>query len=131
MNRTLIVCLFLFLLGGCEPPAKVSSPPNILFIFTDDQRFDMLGVERPELKTPVMDRLARTGTRFTQAFVTTPICAASRASFLTGTVERTHGYTFGTPPLFWDDRGWFGLVSGNSQSGYTFLYDIVPTMLAD
>ena len=29
----------------------------------------------------------------------------------------------------WDDRGWFGLVSGNAQNGYDFLYDIVPTML--
>jgi endoglucanase len=29
----------------------------------------------------------------------------------------------------WDDRGWFGLVTGSSSSGYSFLYDIVPTML--
>lgn len=77
----------------------------------------MLGVERPELKTPVMDRLARSGTRFTQAFVTTPICAASRASFLTGTVERTHGYTFGTPPLTeqWTDASYPLLLR---QAGY-------------
>jgi len=31
----------------------------------------------------------------------------------------------------WDDRGWFGLVSGSAQTGYTFLHDIVPTMLAE
>ncbi|GAB5409121.1 MAG: hypothetical protein BalsKO_14860 [Balneolaceae bacterium] len=31
----------------------------------------------------------------------------------------------------WDDRGWFGLISGSSQEGYEFVYDIVPTMLAD
>ncbi len=35
------------------------------------------------------------------------------------------------PHSAWDDRGWFGLVTGNSQSGYEFLYDIVPTMLED
>lgn len=37
--------------------------------------------------------------RFRNAFVTTPICPASRASIFTGLTERTHGYTFGTPPV--------------------------------
>jgi len=73
--------------------------PNLLFIITDDQRFDMMGNVTPHLVTPVMDRLAAEGVRFENAFVTTAICAASRASMLTGMVERTHGYTFVTPPL--------------------------------
>jgi arylsulfatase A-like enzyme len=46
-----------------------------------------------------MDHLAREGVHFRNAFVTTPICAASRASLLCGLVERTHRYTFRTPPL--------------------------------
>lgn len=37
-----------------------------------------------------MDKMAEEGVRFTKAFVTTPICAASRASFFTGLYERTH-----------------------------------------
>ncbi len=49
--------------------------------------------------TPVIDSLAARGVRFRNAFVTTSICAASRASILTGLYERTHRYTFGTPPL--------------------------------
>jgi arylsulfatase A-like enzyme len=80
-------------------PAPAGPRPNLLFITTDDQRFDMLGVVHPFLETPNMDRLAAAGVRFENAFVTTPICAASRASLLTGLVERTHRYTFGTPPL--------------------------------
>ena len=46
-----------------------------------------------------MDRLAQQGIRFDNAFVTTPICAASRASIFTGLYERKHGYTFTKPPL--------------------------------
>ncbi len=74
--------------------------PNFLVVVTDDQRFDQLGAAgHPHLKTPVMDRLAARGLRFENAFVTTPICAASRASILTGRREGRHGYTFGTPPM--------------------------------
>jgi arylsulfatase A-like enzyme len=46
-----------------------------------------------------MDALAALGVQFEQAFVATPICAASRASILTGLYEHTHGYTFTKPPL--------------------------------
>ncbi len=74
--------------------------PNIVFFLIDDQRNDTLGCAgHPILKTPVIDSLAADGVRFRNAFVTTSICAASRASILTGLVERTHGFTFGTPPI--------------------------------
>ena len=96
--------LFLFVLvvltfSGCVEENAPDSPPNILFIITDDQRFDMMGNVTPYLHTPAMDWLAEHGARFEQAFVTTSICAASRASLLAGVVERTHQYTFRTPPL--------------------------------
>jgi len=72
-----------------------SEKPNIIFILTDDQRWDALGSSGNEvIHTPEMDRLADEGIYFRNAFVTTPICAASRASILTGRYERTHGYTF-------------------------------------
>ena len=74
--------------------------PNIVFLLIDDQRNDTLGCAgHPVIKTPVIDALAVEGVRFQNAFVTTSICAASRASILTGLFERTHGYTFKTPPL--------------------------------
>ena len=69
--------------------------PNIIFILTDDQRWDALGIAGNSIiQTPEMDALAKSGTYFKNAFSTTPICAASRASILTGLYERTHGYTF-------------------------------------
>lgn len=82
------------------PQSTITTKPNILFLLADDQRYDALGCAgHPIIKTPVIDTLASEGVRFLNAFVTTPICAASRASILTGLHERTHGYTFGTPPV--------------------------------
>lgn len=74
--------------------------PNIIFILTDDQRFDALGYAgNTIIQTPEMDKLAQSGAYFKNAFATTPICAASRASILTGLYERTHKYTFQTGPI--------------------------------
>ena len=65
--------------------------PNIIFILTDDQRWDALGcMGHPFLKTPSMDRLAKEGVMFANAFVTTSLCSPSRASFLTGCYAHTH-----------------------------------------
>ena len=81
--------------AGVEP-----NRPNILFLLIDDQRNDTLGCAgHPIIQTPVIDSLAGEGVRFENAFVTTAICASSRASILTGLHERTHGYTFGKPAL--------------------------------
>jgi arylsulfatase A-like enzyme len=88
------------LVGAASPLPAREKKPNILFILSDDQRFDALGCAgHPIVKTPNLDRLAARGVRFRNSFVTTPICAASRASILTGLYERTHKFTFGTPPL--------------------------------
>jgi arylsulfatase A-like enzyme len=85
---------------GCATKTGPAARPNLLFILTDDQRFDALGCAGNSIiRTPNVDRLAGEGVRFDHAFVTTPICAASRASILTGTYERTHTYTFTKPPL--------------------------------
>ncbi|HEO70765.1 MAG TPA: DUF4976 domain-containing protein [Candidatus Hydrogenedentes bacterium] len=81
-----------------------ASRPNIVFFFVDDQRNDTLGCAgHPIVRTPNVDRLAAQGVRFENTFVTTSICAASRASVFTGLTERTHGYTFGTPPIRKED----------------------------
>ena len=73
---------------GSEQAAR---RPNIIFILTDDQRYDAMGcVGHPWLKTPNMDRLAKEGVMFENAFVTTSLCSPSRASFLTGCYAHTH-----------------------------------------
>ena len=80
--------------------AQQSNRPNIIFILTDDQRFGAIGyVGNPLATTPEMDRLAREGTYFDHAMVTTPICAASRASLLSGVYGRSHRFDFTSGPI--------------------------------
>jgi N-acetylglucosamine-6-sulfatase len=77
------------------PTELLASPagrPNIIFILTDDHRWDCMGVMgHPFLQTPNMDRLAAEGVLFENAFVTTSLCSPSRASFLTGQYASVHG----------------------------------------
>ncbi|MCB9880680.1 MAG: sulfatase [Planctomycetes bacterium] len=80
--------------------AQEGRPRNVLFILSDDQRHDQLSCAgHPIVETPHLDALAARGMRFRRAFVTTPICAASRASILTSLYERTHRTTFRTKAM--------------------------------
>ena len=84
---------FLSAAGAWTLTARAAQPrPNIVFILTDDQRWDgMSCAGHPVLKTPNMDRVAREGALFRNAFVTTPLCSPGRASFLTGQYAHRHG----------------------------------------
>jgi len=71
---------------------SVQERPNILFICTDQQRYDALGCYgNPHIKTPVLDRLAAEGVLFEQCYVQNPICSPSRASLMTGRYPHGHG----------------------------------------
>ncbi|MFM9081960.1 MAG: sulfatase [Opitutaceae bacterium] len=92
MRRLLAAAL---LITGAAPrvalAADAGRPPNILFIFSDDQRHDTLGsAGHPIVRTPTLDRLAADGVRFRNAFVTTSVCWVSRAVVLTGQWARSH-----------------------------------------
>jgi arylsulfatase A-like enzyme len=73
---------------GCGPvaAAEASRPRvNLLFLITDQQRFDALGCAgNPVVKTPNLDRLARQGVRFQKAYTACPVCVPARTSILTG-----------------------------------------------
>lgn len=75
--------------------AASAAQPNVIFIKTDDQRYDSLSMTgHPVTKTPHIDRLAEEGVFFENAFITSPICGPSRANFFTGQWERKNRHGF-------------------------------------
>src|SRR5262245_44149622 len=61
------------------------SRPDILFIMTDQQRFDTIAaLGNPHIYTPNMDQLVRRGIRFSNAYATCPVCVAARYTIRTG-----------------------------------------------
>jgi len=106
-------------LASASPLAKKTGAPeklNFLFILTDDQRWDALSIAgHPFLKTPNLDWIARTGARFTNAFVTTSLCSPSRACFLTGKYAHIHGVTNNITPWREQNTAYLELMK---QSGY-------------
>jgi N-acetylglucosamine-6-sulfatase len=81
-----------------RPGAK---PKNILFILTDDHRYDAMGFMKAQDfgDTPTLDRLAREGVHFRNAFVTTALCSPSRASILTGLYAHQHKVVDNNHPI--------------------------------
>lgn len=72
----------------------VDQRPNIIFLLADDMRYDALGCTGNSLAaTPNLDTLAAQGTNFRNAYVTSAICAISRASIFTGQYAKRHGIT--------------------------------------
>ena len=70
----------------------MSQQPNILIIMSDDQGPWAMGCAGcPDIRTPRLDRLAESGTRFTNFFCASPVCSPARASFLTGRIPSQHG----------------------------------------
>jgi len=100
MNATtrLIICAVLFSVLSTAASAA-SKKPNIIFILTDDQRFDELGILNPLLHTPNMDAIANEGVHFENAFVTTALCSPSRATILTGQYANTHRVVDNNAPI--------------------------------
>lgn len=80
------------MLAACSAALAAQERPNIVFILVDDLRWDDLGATgHPFVKTPHIDRIAREGVMFRNAFATTVICSPSRANILTGLQTHTHG----------------------------------------
>ncbi len=89
MKHPLLV--FIFVVMASSSAAVAATKPNLLVIFTDDQTFRAIGYNDPQMKTPHLDALAKRGLIFDNAYVASPICAASRASMMSGVFPQQHG----------------------------------------
>ncbi len=77
-------------LHAARKSGNKSQRPNILWICTDQQRYDTINaLGNKHIRTPNIDKLVETGTAFTHAYCQSPICTPSRASFLTGMYPST------------------------------------------
>jgi N-acetylglucosamine-6-sulfatase len=88
----------LLLSAACGRTQQSTAPhkrPNIVFVLTDDQRWDAISIEGHSgpLQTPNIDRLGHEGVYFRNAFATTSLCSPSRASIQTGVYAHVHGVT--------------------------------------
>jgi arylsulfatase A-like enzyme len=83
---------FLLLFALVASTSAAERRPNVLFILTDDQRWDTISLnDRSQVKTPNIDQLGKEGVYFRNAFCTTSLCSPSRASILSGLYAHAHG----------------------------------------
>ncbi len=89
MKRALFLLVVLAFLPSCaQSPAD---PPNIVWIFSEDQSDDYGPYGESLAKTPHIDKMAAEGAMFTRAFVTAPVCSPSRSALVTGMYQTTIG----------------------------------------
>ncbi|HEX8915479.1 MAG TPA: sulfatase-like hydrolase/transferase, partial [Humisphaera sp.] len=74
-----------------SPALAADRPPNVVLIFCDDMGYADVGCYGGRTKTPNIDRLAAEGARFTDFYVSTAVCSASRSAILTGCFHRRVG----------------------------------------
>jgi len=109
-------CSALLLGGATISNAKTKQRPNIIFILTDDQRFDAMGCAgNPLIRTPNIDSLAARGVRFDHAYVTCAVCSPSRAACLTGRYGSANGVTTLDRPL---NKGELTFAHFLARAGY-------------
>jgi len=102
--------------GRASGPAR---PPNVIFILSDNHRWDAMGLAgHPFVRTPALDRLAREGLHFENAFCTTPLCSPARASFLTGRYAWRHGVQNHAERAIWREDHVTFLELLKSGAGY-------------
>lgn len=126
--RVVLVLVAFNLIANAKPTAvsagqlasEQSAPveqPNILFIMTDQHRWDCLGANgNSVIQTPHLDALAKDGANFTHFFVQAPVCVPSRASFFTGRYPHSHRNRVNYTPL---DRNEVLMQARLRQAGYT------------
>lgn len=91
---TRIYSILIFTLCAAATHVEANTRPNLIVILSDDQGYHDVGFNgSPDIVTPHLDRLATDGVRFTDGYVTFPVCGPSRAGLLTGRYQDRFGFT--------------------------------------
>ncbi len=94
----------------------VEKRPNVLWFFTDQQRFDTIAaLGNPVIRTPNFDRLAREGVAFTSAYTPSPVCISARCSMIYGQYP-LHTGCYENTIMPQDDRP--SIMAALTQAGY-------------
>ena len=85
--------------GAETPPGAAQRPPNVVLIVADDLGYAELGVQGcTDIPTPNIDGIASRGVRFTNGYVSCPVCSPTRAGLLTGRYQQRFGHEFNPGP---------------------------------
>jgi len=88
---------------ACLTAQGEERPPNVVIVLTDDQGYQDVGCYgSPDIKTPNLDRMAAEGMRFTDFYVGSCVCTASRAALLTGRYPEK----IGVGGVYWPNKPW-------------------------
>lgn len=114
--------------GIVRPVAAQQAPaagrPNVVIFLADDLGVADIGAQgrSADVRTPNIDSLARNGTRFTDGYVTCPVCSPTRAGFLTGRYQQRFGHEFNPGPSrpenFGLPKDQVTLANAFKQNGY-------------
>jgi arylsulfatase A-like enzyme len=106
-KRIVLGLSLLLMAAGAQAETK---KPNVIVIVADDLGYTDIGAQgiAKDVKTPNIDALAKDGVRFTNAYVSCPVCSPSRAGFLTGRYQERFGHEHNPAPEL-ENRGKFGL----------------------
>ena len=103
-NKSYLFLAILFLIG-LSVFSQTNKKPNLLFIITDQQRYDALSIAgNTVLETPNLDRLAKQGAYFKNAYTPVAVCGPTRSCILTGTTIGTNGVTTNDKTYYYKDE---------------------------
>lgn len=100
LSNLLVICSFVLTVSACkekastkiiETESKTEKRPNIIFLMDDQHRYDALGMLNPQVITPTLDSLAKTGVFYSQAVCQAPMCVPSRNSMMLGLYPNQNG----------------------------------------
>jgi arylsulfatase A-like enzyme len=132
--RRLPILLAAVLAGAALPGARAATapvpsprPPNVLFILADDMGWNQVGYHGSTYyETPNIDRIAREGLQFRQAYAAAPICSPSRAALMTGKWPARLHLTDYIPGKEWEDKP---LVTPKMRQGLPLEESTIPELL--